>query len=684
MHVPEGREVFPLLSVEDNLRMGAFTRSDRDGVAQDMEAVFGYFPILRERKAQEAGQLSGGQQQMLAIARALLARPAVMLMDEPSLGLSPKLTREIFDIVVRINRERGVTILLVEQNAHMALKIADFGYVLEVGRIVMEDTGSQACGKGRYPRILSRHESRRRERNTAVETQEALAMTAKGRRHHPEDVLAGRHRARRAGRAAPEAIRHLAQHLMERVRAVRARGRHGADRARLRAGRMRLGALQHQPRMALRRHGHSRRRRRVERHLSDRRAAQVEYLCSDSATVHLFVEDDEQLDKALEVRANLPKLRKIIVFDMDGLRDFNDPQVMSLDALRALGREHDAAHPHEWERRVALRKADDLAVLIYTSGTTGRPKGAMLSHANLLSAAKALHRSLRAASGRRAHVLPAALPRGRAHRRRLHRVPLRHAAQFRRKSRDRAGERARDRADRVRRGAAHLGEVLFGGADPREGGNAPAQLAYKIAIGIGYKVAGLREEGKPVPAHLAAAFWLARVLVLDNIRKAIGVHRARLLITGAAPISPDLLRWYAALGLEMIEVWGQTESGGISTANPIGRPKPGSIGLALPQTEVKVSPEGELLVRSPSVFMGYLNQPEKTAETLRDGWLHTGDVGRDGQRRLLLHHRPDEGHHHHGGRQEHHALRDREPVEVLALHHRRGGDRRPARRTSPR
>jgi branched-chain amino acid transport system ATP-binding protein len=147
VHVPEGREVFPLLSVEDNLRMGAFTRHDADGVAQDMEAVYGYFPIPRERKAQEAGQLSGGQQQMLAIARALLARPALMLMDEPSLGLSPKLTKDIFDIVVRINRERGVTILLVEQNAHRALKIADFGYVLEVGRIVMEDTGARLAEK---------------------------------------------------------------------------------------------------------------------------------------------------------------------------------------------------------------------------------------------------------------------------------------------------------------------------------------------------------------------------------------------------------------------------------------------------------------------------------------------------------------------------------------------------------
>lgn len=138
-HVPEGREVFPLLSVRDNLLMGAYTRSDRDGVARDMEQVFHYFPILKERAQQDAGLLSGGQQQMLAISRALMAQPELILLDEPSLGLSPKLTREIFEIVVRINRERGTTLLLVEQNAHMALHVADFGYVLENGRIVMED-----------------------------------------------------------------------------------------------------------------------------------------------------------------------------------------------------------------------------------------------------------------------------------------------------------------------------------------------------------------------------------------------------------------------------------------------------------------------------------------------------------------------------------------------------------------
>ena len=139
-HVPEGREIFPLLTVAENLRMGAFTRKDADGVTRDLDMVYGYFPVLRARAQQRAGSLSGGEQQMLSISRALMARPKVMLLDEPSLGLSPKLVRDIFEIVVRINRERGVTILLVEQNANMALQTADYGYVLEVGRIVMADT----------------------------------------------------------------------------------------------------------------------------------------------------------------------------------------------------------------------------------------------------------------------------------------------------------------------------------------------------------------------------------------------------------------------------------------------------------------------------------------------------------------------------------------------------------------
>jgi branched-chain amino acid transport system ATP-binding protein len=139
IHVPEGREVFPLLSVEENLLMGAYTRNDRAGVRNDLEMVFGYFPILKQKSRQAAGTLSGGQQQMLAIGRGLLAKPKVMLLDEPSLGLSPLLVKEIFAIIKRLNTEQGVTMMLVEQNAKVALDTAHHGYVMEIGRIVMND-----------------------------------------------------------------------------------------------------------------------------------------------------------------------------------------------------------------------------------------------------------------------------------------------------------------------------------------------------------------------------------------------------------------------------------------------------------------------------------------------------------------------------------------------------------------
>ena len=138
-HVPEGREVFPFLNVDENLRMGAFSRRDGD-VQADIDMVYDYFPVLRDLIKSQAVNLSGGQQQMLAIGRALMLRPKLMLLDEPSLGLSPRLVQEISEIIVRLNREQGVTVLLVEQNAKMALEVGDYGYVMEIGRIVMEGT----------------------------------------------------------------------------------------------------------------------------------------------------------------------------------------------------------------------------------------------------------------------------------------------------------------------------------------------------------------------------------------------------------------------------------------------------------------------------------------------------------------------------------------------------------------
>jgi long-chain acyl-CoA synthetase len=357
-------------------------------------------------------------------------------------------------------------------------------------------------------------------------------------------------------------------------------------------------------------------------------AAQAEYLLADSSSVVVFVEDEEQLDKILEVRERLPKLRKIIVFDMEGLRDFDDKQVMSLEALCALGADYDEKHEGVWDKRLASRQAEDLAILVYTSGTTGRPKGAMISHRNILATLDGYQDSFpQGPEDERMAFLPlchiAERLGGQYHS--LHSGSVLNFVE----NPETVPENVREIAPTVFTAVPRVWEKFYSGVQIRlkEAGRLQ-QWAYGIAIGIGYKVAALKEARKPVPAGLALAFWLARVLVLNNVRKVIGVHRTKVCVTGAAPISPDLIRWYMALGVEMYEVWGQTESCGAITAIPEDKVKPGSIGPQMMHAEVKVAPDGELLARGPSVFMGYLNQPEKTAETLKDGWLHTGDVGK--------------------------------------------------------
>jgi long-chain acyl-CoA synthetase len=357
-------------------------------------------------------------------------------------------------------------------------------------------------------------------------------------------------------------------------------------------------------------------------------ASQVEYLMADSRSVYLFVEDEEQLDKALEVRARLPLLRRIIVFDMEGLHRYSDPMVMSLEELHRLGAEHHHAHPQLWEQRLASRQPEDLAILIYTSGTTGKPKGAMLSHRNVLSAT-------------RGHV--AVLPQTESDERVCF-LPLCHVAERIAgaylslytgtvlnfvENPETIPENVREIAPTVFLGVPRIWEKFYSAITIRLKEATPLERrAYAAAIGIGQRVAERRINGEDISPALRVAFWLARTLVLNNVRKLIGVHRCKWIVTAAAPISPELLRWYMALGIEVIEAYGLTECSGAASANPIGRPRPGTVGLSVPYGEIALSPEGEILISGDHVFQGYLNLPEKTADTVIDGWLRTGDVGR--------------------------------------------------------
>ncbi len=358
-------------------------------------------------------------------------------------------------------------------------------------------------------------------------------------------------------------------------------------------------------------------------------ASQVHYLCEDSRTRVLFVEDDEQLDKALEVRAQLPLLAKIVVFDMEGLRDLDDPQVISLDALRELGRAFNAAHPDAVQQRAATCKPEDLAILVYTSGTTGKPKGAMHTHGGLVYAAHGFNALLARNDTDEAMAF----------------LPLCHIAERMGgeymalytgtrlnfvENPDTVPENVREIAPTVFTAVPRVWEKFYSGVTiALKESTRMQQAIYAWAIGVGRQIADRVLAGQPVSASLKARFTLARWLALDNVRKMIGIHRARYLVTGAAPISPELIRWYLALGVPMLEVWGMTETCGASTGMRPGRIKPGSIGPAADLNQVRLDPAtGEIQVKGRNVFAGYLNQPEKTAETFTpDGWLRTGDVG---------------------------------------------------------
>lgn len=354
---------------------------------------------------------------------------------------------------------------------------------------------------------------------------------------------------------------------------------------------------------------------------------QVEYVITHSGSRFFFVENEEQLDKWLRFRENVPQLIRVIVWDMEGLRTFNDPMVMTFSEMLELGKTVAADQPDLFEKRAESVQPGDLSVLIYTSGTTGPPKGAMLSHANVTWMAHAVSRTNAVhPSDEVLSFLPLCHIFERLFSVFVH-ITYGYTVNF------------VEKPDTVVDNMTEISPTV-GYAVPRIWEKYYSSILIKMsdatwfkktffftALKIGQKRAALRMDFKAVPAWLDMVFAVACFAVFRKLKEKMGFDRFRVAYSGAAPISPDVLRFFQSIGVNLIEGYGQTEATGVTTLSRIGQVKFGTVGPPLPGTEIRIAEDGEILVKSPGVFQGYFKNETATAETVIDGWLHSGDVG---------------------------------------------------------
>jgi len=354
---------------------------------------------------------------------------------------------------------------------------------------------------------------------------------------------------------------------------------------------------------------------------------QVEYVMEDSDSKFFFVENEEQLDKWLHFRDKVPHLKKVIVWDLEGLRDFEDPMVMTYDALLDLGKREIEKDGDRFERRMDQVDSEDVSMLIYTSGTTGPPKGAMLTHKNLMWMGAAI------TSENPMYDTDEVLSF----------LPLCHVFEqlFSVMGHITHGYTVNfiENLDTVTDNMIEVSPTV-GYAVPRiwekylsavhirmSDATWFKKLVFGAALKIGMKRATLMMNFKPVPFYMEFLYKLAYFMVFRKLKERLGFERMRIAYSGAAPISPDVLHFFQSIGVNLVEGYGQTEGTGVTCVSRVGRVKFGTVGPPITGTEIRIAEDGEILVKSPSVFKGYYGNPEATEETIQKGWLYSGDVG---------------------------------------------------------
>ena len=354
---------------------------------------------------------------------------------------------------------------------------------------------------------------------------------------------------------------------------------------------------------------------------------QVEYVVSNSDSKFFFVENEEQLDKWLHFRDRAPMLEKVIVWDTEGLRLFKDPLVMAFDELLELGVKLAQENPDMLDQRIREIGPDDLSVLIYTSGTTGPPKGAMLSHSNCVWMGTAI------TSNNPMHdddEIMSFLPLCHIFEQLftiLAHFDVGYIVNFI-ESPDTITDNMVEISPTVGHAVPRIWEKYYSVIMIRMADSTWfKRLVFGWAMNLGKKRVSLMMAFKPIPATLELRYKLAHFVVFRKLKERLGFDRIRVAYSGAAPIAPEILQFFHSIGVNLVEGYGQTEGTGVTTTSKIGEVKFGTVGVPLEGVEVKIADDGEILVKSPGVFKGYFKNPEATAETIVDGWLHSGDVG---------------------------------------------------------